>query len=312
LRQAIDSYIERERSLGMGMRLPQRVLGYFCKRIGNVNINTISFDEIRGFVGDARKPGIWSTYYSIIDCFFRYALGRGWIKKSPFPPRSPKFPEHHPAHIYSIAELRALVTAAKEMPTAYAPLRPITYATLLLLLYGAGIRIGEALRLSLSDVDFVDRVITVRETKFHKSRLVPIGPNLTRVLADYSAARCRCLPTPAGRLSRFFCTRSGRHLPYTTVWAQFDQLCRATGVRGPGSWRGQPRIHDIRHTSATHHLIAWYRAGKDVQLLLPRLATYLGHVSIESTQRYLSLTPELLQEASKRFHGFFDRKRRRA
>jgi integrase/recombinase XerD len=148
--------------------------------------------------------------------------------------------------------------------------------------------------------DVIETLITVRNTKFFKTRLVPIGPKLAGELAVHIQRR-RQLPVPFGDDSRLFTTKSGRGWPYSHVVTLFHKVRRAAGI---GSATGEcrpPRIHDIRHTAAVHRVVAWYRAGRDVQRLLPRLATYLGHIDIKSTQRYLHMTTDLLQEASQRF-----------
>jgi integrase/recombinase XerD len=175
--------------------------------------------------------------------------------------------------------------------------------SLLLLLYGTGMRIGEALSLTVQDVDLAERLLTIHDTKFFKTRLVPIGPRLARVLTDYLARR-RQLPLPAGEASAFFATRTGIHLKHQVVNKLFSRLREGAEIRREPTARYQPRLHDIRHTAAVHRVIAWYRAGVDVQQLLPQLATYLGHVDLRSTQRYLSMTPELRHEASLRFEGY--------
>jgi integrase/recombinase XerD len=305
LRRAVDTYIQRKQSLGMSMEGQSSILGYLCKLVGDVDITSVSRETMRKFFGGKETPGRWHTYYLTIKAFYRFAQARGWVKKTPLPAKTPKFPPSHPPYIYSLSELRALTSAAKALSTAYTPLRPRTYSVLLLLLYGSAIRIGEALSLCLCDVDLVNRVLTIRETKFYKSRLVPIGHKLARALADYCKERRR-LPLPQGESSSLFCTRSGRQVYYTVAAKQFRQLRVAAGIHTRGGPRAQPSLHDIRHTSATHHLITWYREGKDVQRMLPYLSTYLGHVSIESTQLYLSLTPELLEQASNRFHRILE------
>jgi integrase/recombinase XerD len=174
------------------------------------------------------------------------------------------------------------------------------YRTLLLLLYGSGMRIGEALRLVLQDADLTEQIITVRDTKFFKTRLVPIGPKLNQELVEHIERRRR-LPLTRGQESPLFTTRDGRPWHYTRVISWFQHVRRAAGISCPAGEHRPPRLHDIRHTAAVHRVIAWYRSGQDVQRLLPLLATYLGHVDIRSTQRYLQRTPDLLQAASERF-----------
>ncbi len=181
--------------------------------------------------------------------------------------------------------------------------QPATFRTLLLLLYGTGLRIGEALSLTLADVDFPARLLTIRNAKFFKTRWVPIGPQLSVVLAAYSKIR-RQLPRPKRNGSAFFATRQGHGLTLGNTERIFRLLCERAGIRRIDGGRFQPRLHDIRHTFALNRLISWYREGADVQRLLSFLATYLGHIDVAGTQRYLAMTPELLHEASLRFQRY--------
>jgi integrase/recombinase XerD len=221
----------------------------------------------------------------------------------PLPASVPHRPLAFEAYVYTVDELERLLATTAILRTAVSPTLELTMRTLLVLLYGTGMRIGEALSLTLQDVDLQDRLITVRDTKFFKTRLVPIGPRLGMTLMDYLSCR-RSLPLPDGANSAFLATRTGLHLNYKRVNKLFRRVRQAAGVRREAPARYQPRIHDIRHTAAVHRVIAWYRAGADVQRLLPQLATYLGHVDIRSTQCYLSMTSELLQEASHRFERY--------
>jgi site-specific recombinase XerD len=215
----------------------------------------------------------------------------------------PQLPAPLTPHIYSQEELARLLAATETLHDPRSPLRALTFRTLLLLLYSTGMRVGEALSLTLHDVDVSARLVTVRDTKFFKTRLVPTGPQLTQALAVYVTRR-RQLPLPAGEASTFFATRTGQALGYDVVNRLFRRVRRCAGIRREAGARYQPRLHDLRHTAAVHRLIAWYRAGADVQRRLPHLATYLGHVDIASTQRYLTMTPELLHEASQRFEQY--------
>ncbi|TIV42652.1 MAG: integrase, partial [Mesorhizobium sp.] len=203
-------------------------------------------------------------------------------------------------YVYSTEELRRLVDATSILKVRHSPQVPAIYRTLLLLLYGSGMRIGEALRLVLHDVDLTEQIITVRDTKFFKTRLVPIGPKLNCELAAHIERR-RLLPLLRGQESPLFTTRDGRPWHYVRVISWFQHVRRAAGISCPIGELRPPRLHDIRHTAAVHRVIAWYRSGQDVQRLLPQLATYLGHIDIRSTQRYLHMTPDLLDAASQRF-----------
>jgi site-specific recombinase XerD len=182
-------------------------------------------------------------------------------------------------------------------------MQPLTFRTLLLVLYGAGLRPGEALRLRCCDVDLADRILAIWDTKFFKSRLVPIGTDLCKALETYWTVRRR-LPLPDEMRSAFFCTRTGHKISLAKLESIFVRLREQAGIRRPSSDRWQPRLHDMRHAFAVHRVIAWYREGADVQACLPLLATYLGHVDLSGTQTYLTMTRELLGEASLRFERY--------
>jgi len=178
-----------------------------------------------------------------------------------------------------------------------------TVRAILLLLYGAGLRSSEALNLTITDVDLANALITIRDTKFFKSRLVPISRSLTRALNDYTRWRTRTHPATDGN-SRFFVDRHGAAVSMNRLEKEFGRLRKHAGLRRSGGGRFHPRLHDLRHTFAVNRLTAWYRQGADVQRLVHHLSVYLGHVSLASTQVYLTMTTELLQEASRRFERY--------
>ena len=159
-------------------------------------------------------------------------------------------------------------------------------------MYGRGLRLSEALALRREDVDLRAGTLLIRETKFYKSRLVPMGPNLTRALA----ASIDATPAKPADSRAFFVNRRGGAIPHQTIRCNFASLRGSVEVSG--------RLHDFRHTFAVHRLLAWYREGADVQRLVPHLSTYLGHARMASTQRYLTMTPELLEQASHRFETY--------
>lgn len=245
----------------------------------------------------------WTVKYRALSGLYRFAISRHHVDSSPLPVVLPKLPAPQSPYVYSIDELHRLLRATASLHVYHSCLQASMYRVLLLLLYGTGMRVGEALGLTLKDVDIGERIITVRNTKFFKTRLVPIGPKLAGELATYAILR-RQLPLPAGDDSRFFTTRTGRGWPYQHVITLFQRVRLAAGIECPPGEPRPPRLHDLRHTAAAHRVIAWYRSGQDVQCLLPKLATYLGHVDIKSTQRYLAMTPELLREASERFSAY--------
>jgi integrase len=174
--------------------------------------------------------------------------------------------------------------------------------TIMFLLYATGLRVREALRLKNEDVDLRDSCLTVRQTKFRKTRLVPFGEGISERLMCYSAKKAR------GGAQQpdvpFFVGRDGKSLNQHTVECAFERIRKKANVRRAGGARCQPRLHDLRHTFAVHRLISWYRQGVDVQVWLPVLSTYLGHTHIRHTTTYLTMIPALLNQASRRFEKY--------
>lgn len=304
LHDAVESYIKYKHSLGMRFRSQAAVLRAYSRAMGNVTVAEVKPDSVLAFIaGDGPVTARWIEYHRVLRGFYRYAIGRSLVTVAPLPTDIPRPPPQFTPYIYTVDELKRLIVATDILRTPLSPLLALTMHTLLLLLYGTGMRIGEALSLTLQDVDLENCVLTVRDAKFFKARLIPIGPRLTTVLSDYLSRRCQ-LPLPAGDGSTFLATRTGIRMDYKRVNKLFCRLRRSAEIRRECTARYQPRIHDLRHSAAVHRVIAWYRAGADVQQLLPKLATYLGHVDIDCTQRYLSMTSELLNEASLRFERY--------
>lgn len=207
----------------------------------------------------------------------------------------------HQPYIYSETEIGALLTAASNLPPP-GSLRPLTYRTLLGLLYSTGIRIGEALALNLEDLYSAEERLYIAEGKFRKARWVPLHASVNREMQQYLDRRLRFKPRSPD--SPLLLNQRSRRLHQATVNYTFRCLLERCAI-SHGSKPSGPRVHDLRHTFAVHRLLAWYRDGQDVNARLPWLATYLGHVDIHSTQVYLRATPELTEEVARRFHAYY-------
>ena len=304
LQEAIDQYIAWRQAHGAKFESSGGVLRRFLKSVdGTACCDAITTAQVLAFLaGEGQLTRHRENKYGALAGFWRHAISRGYASRSPLPDNEPKSPVRAPPHIYSREELRRLFDPANvEISRRSAvQLDAPTFRTFLLLLYGAGLRLSEATRLTLADVDLAEAVLTIRATKFYKSRLAPIGPQLVAVLEAYTVLRRRD-GIVQGEDSFLLANRDGTPLASSTVQAAFDALRRIAGVRGAANGRAVPRLHDLRHSFAVHRLTAWYRQGADVQRLLPVLSTYLGHADLEGTKVYLSMTPELLQQASVRF-----------
>jgi integrase/recombinase XerD len=300
----VEAYIGHKRSIGMRFISDAAVLRSYCRAMGDVAVEEVRPESALAFIaGTGAVTTRWGLKFCILRSFYRYAINRGFALQSPLPIQAPNLPPTLTPYIYSVDDLNRLVAATEALKSSQSRVSAETMRNLLLLLYGTGMRIGEALSLTLEDVNLKECLLTVRDTKFFKTRIVPIGPRLTLALINYVNCR-RQFPLPVGETSAFLATRTGIHLQYGNVHYLFCRLRKMADIKRESTARYQPRIHDIRHTAIVHRVIAWYRAGADVQRLLPQLATYLGHVDISSTQHYLSMTPELLREASLRFERY--------
>jgi site-specific recombinase XerD len=304
LMPAITAYVTTRRALGADFTTAAKILRSFGRTLGNVRVETINGKQCEDFCwGRQRRRFAWEKY-STLNMFFHYLVGRGHLAVAPLsdPPR--RVPSTFRPYIYCHEELRRLLEETAILgSTKRWHMHPETLRTLLLLLYGAGLRVGEALSLRCCDVNLVERLLSIWDTKFFKSRLVPIGGQLSRVLAEYLSLR-ETLPFPEVERSSLFVFRTGKPLSYASVRYAFAHLRRRAAVRRPTGDHRQPRIHDLRATFAVHRLTAWYREGANVQARLPLLATYLGHSSVAGTVCYLSMTPVLLSEAALRFQRY--------
>lgn len=202
-------------------------------------------------------------------------------------------------YVFTETEISALLEAARKLASCNG-MRAKTYVTLLGLLASTGLRISEALRLERADFEAGRGLLTIRETKFHKSRLVPLHCTVIQELLDYAHFRDQVLE---GAAITFFVTDRGTPLCYSTVRQTFRKLCNRALSPTP-SGRRAPRLHDLRHTFACWRLLRWYADGVNVECAVTALSTYLGHAKVTDTYWYLTATPELLLQAAARFEPF--------
>ena len=304
MRLRLDHYLALRRALGFEGRAEERLLRDF-----------VSFTEQRGLDGaipaaltvdwacstaQHRGPGASARRLSIVRGFLAHLHAA--VPEIEVPAHGLLAGARRPApYIYTASEIDGLLAAARALGPRGA-LRPSTYSTLLGLLASTGLRISEAVRLLTEDVRLDEQppCVRVRETKFHKSRLVPLHPTTADALRAYIRERRRL--GYDGLADTFFVSEHPGPLPAQSARRTFVALARCAGLRspiGPG-----PRLHDLRHTFAVQRLLAWYRQGIDVNARMPELSVYLGHVRPEDTYWYLSATPDLLSTAAERFDAY--------
>ena len=306
LRDAITDYIAWRQAHGAKFHSSASVLHCFRKHVGgHTGCDAAAVADVLGFLaGNGSLTRYRANKYGALAGFYRYAISRGYASRSPLPARDdePKRPRPAASHVYSRNELQRLFSAIDVSRRRAFRLDADTLRALLLLLYGAGLRLGEAQRLTLDDADLNDALLTIRNTKFYKTRLVPVCQQLADALRAYAAKRAQ-RPLPNGTSSTFLANRNGTPVIGSTVRTAFAKLLREAGIRSCDRQRA-PCLHSLRHAAAVHRLESWYRQGADVQRLLPALSTWLGHADLDGTRVYLSMTPELLHEASVRFNTY--------
>jgi len=289
-------YLDYVRAGGRVYQGEEYILRAFDRYIIDKNSAEITEELVNGFTYS--KPDLpphqYSKRHRIVMDFVEYLFYRG---KSPSISQSVKnvSPERCIPHIYTQDEIGMLLSEAKKLNPS-SSLRPQTYYTLLGLLASTGLRISEAIHLGVEDVDLHSGILYIRNTKFYKSRLVPVHQTTLDALKQYW--KCRNNHFPESKKA-FFLNNLGLPLNYVTVIDAFLQIARNSGVRTP---KGKgPRIHDFRHTFAVSRVLAWYESGEDVNLLLAQLATYMGHTKFRDTVYYLDAGAMILEKGSHTF-----------
>ena len=305
LMNAIEAYIGWRRSLGAKFNVNAELLRRFSRQVGgDTDCDEVSPAQVLSFLtGNGRLISGRANKYCALTGFYRYAISRNHATRSPLPRREsePRHPSAAPPWVFSRTELQGLFNAIETSRRRAFKLDAAILRTVLLLLYGAGLRISEALELTLADVDLNNGILTVRAAKFNKTRLVPVGIQLADALRTYAERRMKH-PLPKGVNSTFIAYRDGRPVAIYTVQSAFRSVLKVAGIqRDPSDSRRAPCLHSLRHTAAVHRVENWYRQDADVSRLLPILSTWLGHSDLNGTQVYLTMTPQLLHEASLRF-----------
>lgn len=302
LRQAVKEYLSLRRELGFKL-----------KRTGTALLDFVAFMEqhCASYITQALalawaqqpvdvQPAHWAQRLSFVRGFARHRSATDARTQIPQQGLLPFHPKRARPYLYSVDEIRRLLSAALQMTCRYerGELRPWTFYCLFGLMSVSGLRLGEARNLELQDVDLKSAVLTIRGAKFGKSRLVPLHASTCKVLAEYIARRNRHWEARAVS-SYLFVSSWGSRLDSADIHRTFYVLSRQIGLRGEADSHG-PRLHDMRHRFATNTLVNWYRSNQDPERCLPILSAYLGHVHVADTQWYLSGSPELMREAMRR------------
>jgi len=307
LREVLEEYLKVRRRFGFKLRIAGSLLQRFVAYAEQEGASFITRELALRWATQPKncQPCQWAHRLGMVRTFARYV--------SAIDPRTEIPPEGllpHRFHrkgprLYTDDEIVCLIEAARLLPSPRG-LRASTYATLFGLLAVTGMRMSEPIALDRGDVDLTRGILTVRRTKFGKSRIVPIHASTQQELRQYLDLRDRLHPLVQTR--SFFISERGDRLTEWSVRWTFVRLSHRIGLRGPGDSHG-PRLHDLRHGFAVETLLRWYRAGVDVEKHLPELSTYLGHVHVADTYWYISAVPELLQLATLRLEDKGERLR---
>jgi integrase len=302
-RPLVDDYLAYRRGLGFALETPAWLLRDFARyadRVGQRGPLTTELAVGWALSSRSSDPAQAARRLSVVRQFARYRALLDPANEVPPPGLLGRVPRRRQPHIYSEAELAALLEQASLLLPRRG-LRPKTYVAFFSLLAATGLRLSEACRLERGDVDLAAGLLTVREGKFRKARLVPLHPSATRALARYAADRDACCEL-AGP-GRFFRTERAPALTAAAVEKTFSRIRQRLGWTAQGRAR-RPRIHDLRHTFAVRRLLCWYEEGAELDRKLLALSTYLGHAHVSDTYWYLTGVPELMAIAAQRFERF--------
>jgi integrase/recombinase XerD len=296
LADTADEYLRLRRLLGHNLDEAHRLLPRFVAYLDSINAATVTIEAAIAWATDGVDPATTNgaRRIGIARGFARHMAGID--ERTEIPPLGliPMKQQWRPPFLFTPTDIETLLAAASNLRWR---LPAATHETLLGLLAVTGMRVGEALRLEPGDIDRDQAVLVIRESKFGKSRLVPVLPDTIAALDRYVENRDRLLRVER-TTTRLFSSIRGNELIYPVVQDVFRRLCDTApiGVGAPH----RPRVHDLRHTFAVTTLTGWYRNGDDIEARLPALSTYLGHRDPRSTYWYLSAAPELLAYAARK------------
>lgn len=304
----IKQFIDHKRSIGrkyeneeIGLRLFERYL--LKQKIRSLDDITPAL--IQDFLASRprKKPRSYNLLLGAVRVLFRWLVARQIVRRSPVIARPRRGSKTRIPVIFKPEEVRRLLELTGSLSDKYGgKLRGPTYRTAFAVLYSLGLRVGEVCRLRQENIDWDHKILTIRKSKFGKSRLVPFGPKLGKLLGDYIDLRKK-QGDLASSNSLVFSVHGKLPLRRQALGKVLRALAPQIGISRPGGLVS-PRIHDFRHTFAVRTLLRWYRSGINPSERLIHLSTFMGHVQPESTAIYLTITTELLEVAGERYERF--------
>lgn len=310
MKAAIPLYLSYKESLGEKIRGVRYFLLRFERYINPISeLDEIKETDCQNFLNSTGRKNdyhtrYWEDQFCKLERFFIWAFSRNYIHSIPLPKIRPTVTHDFTPYIYTPDELNKIFATALCYRKRYNIEYPYVIQTMLKLTYCLGLRSGETTRLLVEDIDLKNDTIHINETKFYKSRLVTANSQVMKMLKSYLEWRKNLVRENHFVDNHLFLDKRGNGVPQHELQQAFRLICSKVNiVRNDGK---NVRLHDLRHSFATHRLIQWYEEGADVQTLLPILSTYLGHSHLADTSVYLSMTHELLQKANIRFKTYVE------
>jgi len=301
LKAGMEMFLAHKRALGYQVRTTESVLRLLDRFLVEQSVETIEAvtpTVIEAFLASHPRPSprSFNQLLGIVARLFDWLIARDLVPRSPVQAKPRRTTPSRLPFLFDPSTALRLLDAAGALPdTSNTPRRGLTYRTIFALLYGLGLRVSEVARFRMGDVDLRRQLLIVRETKFAKSRLVPFGPQMGKLLAGYLDRTPR-----VGANSPIFTFRKCQPVSPCTISTIFHELATQLALPIPDGTR-PPCVHSLRHSFAVGTLLCWYRKGVDPGSRLLQLSTFMGHVDPSSTAVYLTITTELLTEASRRF-----------
>jgi len=305
LAEPLRRFIAHKRALNRKYDSEEASLRLFDRYLatqGTGGFEDVDSDLIDRFLESRKRSArSYNHLLGVLRVFFAWAVTQRLAAASPVIAHPRPVTAARLPFLFDLPTMGRLLAAARQLPDGRRTgRRPLVYETAFAVIYGLGLRAGEAARLRLGDVDSAQDTLLVSQSKFGKTRLLPMGPNLARRLAEYVAA---VHGTAGDAQAPLFSLTPGRCLRPATLSRTFHELCDEIGLH-PAPGVAAPCLHHLRHSFAVGRLLRWYREGIDVNRRLLQLSTFLGHVHPVSTAHYLTVTEELRAEADQRFRDF--------
>lgn len=284
LREAIEEYVFRKRLMGRRYENNAKELHMFLRRNPRLALSKVRTTHVSKFLNSGHLlRQTWTGRYSRLRAFFLYWMAKHEIDRLPMPRPRRQTKRMFSPYIFSRSDIRKMVRNAKIQNRKLSMVCPETFRAFIILLYGTGIGLGEALALRGKDLDLENRTLTL-SARTGPPRTIPIGPDLLAMLRRYAQHK-------KFADDYVFATKEGRRIGTHRMNVTFRRIRRISAIKRTDGSPYQPTLRDLRHTFAVHRIADWYERGTDVELMLPKLAAYMGLFTVPLIDRYLSLAP---------------------